>query len=117
MELKTPTGSLFSAEEMEEISSSLFGPTALSAHKVRSTFIYGPAEKSAVLTVATLLARNVYHIGGTLAVPQKCRHTQYGKLMFVYVCVCVCVCKSRHYNSVYLTEGNQLKLTIISESF
>lgn len=72
----------FFAEKMEEIG---FGPTALSAHKVRSTFIYGPAEKSAVLTVATLLARNVYHIGGTLAVPQKCRLTQIGK------CVCVCV--------------------------
>ncbi|KAM7399194.1 hypothetical protein PAMP_018480 [Pampus punctatissimus] len=61
---------------MEEICSSVFGPTALSAHKVRSTFVYGPAEKSAVLTVANLLARNVYHIGGTVAVPQKCRLTQ-----------------------------------------
>lgn len=80
---RTPTGSLFSTEKMEEIS--LFGPTGLSAHKVRSTFIYGPAEKSAVLTVATLLARNVYHIGGTVAVPQKCRLTQIGKLMSVCV--------------------------------
>lgn len=67
---------------MEEICSSRFGPTALSAHKVRSNLIYGPAEKSAVLTVAMLLARNVYHIGGTVAVPQKCRLTQIGKLMF-----------------------------------
>ncbi|XP_074498392.1 1-phosphatidylinositol 4,5-bisphosphate phosphodiesterase eta-1 isoform X8 [Sebastes fasciatus] len=56
---------------MEEI-----GATESSAHKVRSTFIHGPAEKSAVITVATLLARNVFHIGGTLAVPQKCRLTQ-----------------------------------------
>lgn len=74
---------------MEEICSSLFGPTALSAHKERSTFIYGPSEKSAVLTVATLLARNVYHIGGTVAVPQKCRLTQIGKLMCVWVHVCL----------------------------
>lgn len=65
---------------MEEI-----GATESSAHKVRSTFIHGPAEKSAVITVATLLARNVFHIGGTLAVPQKCRLTQIGK------CVCMCV--------------------------
>lgn len=98
----TPTGTLFSAEKMEEICSSLFGPGALSAHKVQSTFICGPAEKSAVLTVATLLARNVYHIGGTVAVPQKCRLKQTGKLMS-----CVCrVCESRHYNSMCLTEGN-----------
>ncbi|KAM8902901.1 1-phosphatidylinositol 4,5-bisphosphate phosphodiesterase eta-1 isoform 2-T2 [Spinachia spinachia] len=48
------------------------GPTALSSNKVRSPFIHGPS----VLTVATLLARNVYHIGGTVAVPQKCRLTQ-----------------------------------------
>ncbi|XP_035478412.1 1-phosphatidylinositol 4,5-bisphosphate phosphodiesterase eta-1 isoform X3 [Scophthalmus maximus] len=60
---------------MEEICTSLFRP-ALSAHKVRSTFIRGPAEKYAVLTVATVLARNVYHIGGSVAVPQKCRLTQ-----------------------------------------
>ncbi|XP_031729338.1 1-phosphatidylinositol 4,5-bisphosphate phosphodiesterase eta-1 isoform X2 [Anarrhichthys ocellatus] len=58
---------------MEEIS---FGPTALPANKVRSAFIYGPAEKSSALRVATLLARNVYHISGTVAVPQKCRLTQ-----------------------------------------
>lgn len=77
---------------MEQIYSSVFGPTALSTHKVRPTFIYGPAEKSAVLTVATLLARNVYHIGGTVAVPQKCR---LGELM------CVCLC--RYYNSMCLT--------------
>ncbi|KAK2912384.1 hypothetical protein Q8A73_006497 [Channa argus] len=61
---------------MEEICSSLFGPGALSAHKVRSAFINASAEKSAVSTVAALLARNVYHIGGTVAVPQKCRITQ-----------------------------------------
>lgn len=71
---------------MEEICLSLFGPTALSSHKGRSNFIYGPAEKSAVLTVATLLARNVIYIGGTVAVPQKCRLTQIGKLISVCVC-------------------------------
>lgn len=69
----------FAQTEMEEICSSLFGPGAISAHKVRSAFINGPAERSAVLTVAALLARNVYHIGGTVAVPQKCRITQPGK--------------------------------------
>ncbi|XP_034723097.1 1-phosphatidylinositol 4,5-bisphosphate phosphodiesterase eta-1 isoform X2 [Etheostoma cragini] len=53
-----------------------FDPKTSSAPKVRSAFFYGSAEKSAVLTVATLLARNVYHIGGTVAVPQKCRLTQ-----------------------------------------
>lgn len=63
---------------MEERSSSLFGPTA---HKVQSNFIYAPAEKSAVLTVAMLLARNVYHVSGTVAVPQKCRLSQTGKFM------------------------------------
>lgn len=72
---------------MDEICSSQFGPIGLSSQKVRSPFIDGPAEKSAVLTVATLLARNVYHIGGTLAVPQKCRLTLIGKLMSVYVFV------------------------------
>lgn len=71
---------------MEEICLSLFGPAALSSHKGRSNFIYGPAEKSAVLTVATLLARNVIHIGGTVAVPQKCRLTQIGKLISACVC-------------------------------
>ncbi|XP_070826690.1 1-phosphatidylinositol 4,5-bisphosphate phosphodiesterase eta-1 isoform X1 [Chaetodon trifascialis] len=60
---------------MEEMFPSLFDPKALSARKVRSNFIYGP-EKSAVVTVATLLARNVYHVGGTVAVPQKCRLSQ-----------------------------------------
>lgn len=71
---------------MEEMFPSLFDPTALSARKVRSNFIYGP-EKSAVVTVATLLARNVYHVGGTVAVPQKCRLSQIGK--FMHVCVWV----------------------------
>lgn len=85
---RTPTGSLFSAEKMEEICSSVLGPTALSAPKVRSNVVYGPAEKPAVLTGATLLARNVYHIGGTVAVPQKCRLTQIGKFMSVCVCEC-----------------------------
>lgn len=70
------------SERMEAICSSLFGPTA---HKVQSNFIYAPAEKSAVLTVAMLLARNVYHVSGTMAVPQKCRLTQTGKFMTVCV--------------------------------
>lgn len=71
--------------KMEEICASIFGPAALSSHRVRSNFISGPAEKSAVLTVAMLLARNVFHIGGTVAVPLKCRLTQIGK--FISVCV------------------------------
>ncbi|XP_061636930.1 1-phosphatidylinositol 4,5-bisphosphate phosphodiesterase eta-1 isoform X2 [Phyllopteryx taeniolatus] len=57
---------------MEEIYFSLFGPTA---HKVPATLICGSAEKSAALAVATLLARSVEHIGGTLAAPPKCRLT------------------------------------------
>lgn len=57
----------------------LFGPVPLSSRKVRGNFIYSPGEKSAALTVATLLARNVFDIGGTVAVPQKCRLTQIGK--------------------------------------
>lgn len=77
------SGLLFLALKMEEICSSLFGPTTLSVNKMRSPFICGQAKKSAVLTVATLLARNVYHIGGTVAVPQKCRLTQIGKLICV----------------------------------
>lgn len=72
---------------MEEICASIFGPASLSSRRERSNFICGPAEKSAVLTVATLLARNVFHIGGTVAVPQKCRLTQIGKLNSVCVCV------------------------------
>lgn len=84
---RTPGTWLLCEKEMEEICSSLFGPGAISAHKVRSAFMNGPTERSAVLTVAALLARNVYHIGGTVAVPQKCRITQPGKL----ICVCVCV--------------------------
>lgn len=75
----------FVKKKMEEICSSLFGPGPISAHKVRSAFIDGPAERSAVLTVAALLARNVYHIGGTVAVPQKCRITQPGKFISVHV--------------------------------
>lgn len=84
----TPAGSWFSAEQMEEICSSLFGPRALSDHTGQSTFIHGPAGKSTGLTIGTLLARNVYHIGGTLVVPKKCRLTQIGKL----ICLCVSVC-------------------------
>lgn len=58
---------------------SLFGPVPLSSHKVRGNFMYSPREKSAVLTVATLLARTVFDVGGTVAVPHKCRLTQIGK--------------------------------------
>lgn len=61
---------------MEEICSSLCG--ALSS-QVQANFIYDPAEKSTVLTVATHRARNVFHIGGTVAIPQKCRLTQIGE--------------------------------------
>lgn len=93
------TGTLSSAGKMEEICTSLFRP-ALSAHKVRSTFIRGPAEKYAVLTVATVLARNVYHIGGSVAVPQKCRLTQIGKL------TSLCVYKCSYRNAMCLTEEN-----------
>ncbi|XP_054650538.1 1-phosphatidylinositol 4,5-bisphosphate phosphodiesterase eta-1 isoform X2 [Dunckerocampus dactyliophorus] len=57
---------------MEELYFSLFGPTL---PKVPSTLIYGSAEKSAVLTVATVLACDIEHIDGTLAAPQKCRLT------------------------------------------
>ncbi|XP_077397329.1 1-phosphatidylinositol 4,5-bisphosphate phosphodiesterase eta-1 isoform X2 [Festucalex cinctus] len=57
---------------MEEMYFSLFGP---SAHKAAASLICGSAEKSAVLAVATLLARNVERIGGTLDAPPKCRLT------------------------------------------
>lgn len=36
----------------------------------------GSVEKSAG---PSLLARNIYHIGGVVAVPQKCRFTLSGK--------------------------------------
>lgn len=63
---------------MEEICSSLCGAGEPSFHKVQANFIYDPAEKSTVLTLATRLARNVFH-SGTVAVPQKCRLTQIGE--------------------------------------
>lgn len=69
---------------MKEIYFSSFGPAAVPAHKMQSCFISGPVERSAVLTVAALLARNVYHITGTVAVPQKCRITQSGKFTSAY---------------------------------
>lgn len=84
--------SLMCKSKMEEICASIFGPTSLSSGRDRSNFICGPTEKSAVLTVATLLARNVFHIGGTVAVPQKCRLTQIGKLNCALVCMCVHLC-------------------------
>ncbi|XP_051933391.1 1-phosphatidylinositol 4,5-bisphosphate phosphodiesterase eta-1 isoform X3 [Hippocampus zosterae] len=57
---------------MEEIYLSIFG---LTAPKAPATLIQGSGEKSAVLAVATLLARNVEHVGGTLVAPPKCRLT------------------------------------------
>ncbi|XP_037123569.1 1-phosphatidylinositol 4,5-bisphosphate phosphodiesterase eta-1 isoform X2 [Syngnathus acus] len=57
---------------MEEIYFSLFGP---SAYKGAASLIGGSVEKSAVLTVATLLARNVENVAGNLATPPKCRLT------------------------------------------
>lgn len=62
--------------EMGEICSSLFSRAVLSKRKVRSTFFYGSPEKSAG---ASVLACNIYHIGGTVAVPHKYRLTQTGK--------------------------------------
>lgn len=38
-----------------------------------------PSEKSSVATVATLLAHNVYHVWGSVAIPQKCRIIQTGE--------------------------------------
>lgn len=64
--------------EMEE-TCLIFGAVPLSSRKVRSNFSYSPGEKSAVLTVATLLARNVFDVGGTVVVPQKCRLMQIGE--------------------------------------
>lgn len=93
---RLPLAPCLSAEKMEEICSSLFGPTAIADHKVRPNFINGSDENSAVLTVAMLLARNVFHIGGTVAVPQKGRLTQTGKLMCVSVCVRQCVTSKLH---------------------
>ncbi|XP_054901318.1 1-phosphatidylinositol 4,5-bisphosphate phosphodiesterase eta-1 isoform X3 [Poeciliopsis prolifica] len=58
---------------MGEICSSLFSRAVLSKRKVRSTFFYGSVEKS---SGASLLACNIYHIGGTVAVPLKCRLSQ-----------------------------------------
>lgn len=69
------------AEAMGEICSSFVGPSALSAHKVRSGFFYVSTEKP---TGTTLLARNIYFIGGTVAVPQKCRLAQIGKTGFIW---------------------------------
>ncbi|KAM8853836.1 1-phosphatidylinositol 4,5-bisphosphate phosphodiesterase eta-1 isoform 1-T1 [Synchiropus picturatus] len=59
---------------MERRCSSVFSSRALAQPKTGSNFIHG--GKAAVVTVATLLARNVYHIGGIVAVPQKCRLVQ-----------------------------------------
>ncbi|XP_028320422.1 1-phosphatidylinositol 4,5-bisphosphate phosphodiesterase eta-1 isoform X2 [Gouania willdenowi] len=62
---------------MERLFPSIFGSMASSSHRVRSHTIYSPPEKSSACTVATLLAQNIYRIGGTLAVPQTCRIRQY----------------------------------------
>lgn len=64
--------------EMEE-TCSLFSAGPLCSRKVRGNLFYSPGEKSAVLTVTTLLACNVFDVGGTVAVPQKCRVTQIGE--------------------------------------
>lgn len=65
---------------MEEIYFSLFG---LTARKAPATLIRGSGEKSAVLAVETLLARNVEHTGGMLVAPPKCRLTLIGEHVFV----------------------------------
>lgn len=48
------------------------------------------AERSAVASVASLLARRFYYVGGSVAVPQKCRlaylgECSYGNFIGVYV--------------------------------
>lgn len=63
--------------EMEE-TFPFFG-VPLSSRKVRGTFFYKAEEKSTVLTITTLLVSNVFDVGGTVAIPQKCRLTQIGK--------------------------------------
>lgn len=61
--------------KMENVRSSVLSPNKLSGNnKMRSPYVCkANPGKASVLTVATLLARNVYHVGGTVAVPQKSR--------------------------------------------
>lgn len=61
-------------------------PLSSRSRKVRGNFFYSPGEKSTVLTVTTLLAYNVFDVGGTVAVPQKCRLTQIGKSICAFLC-------------------------------
>lgn len=70
-------------EKMGEICSSFFSRAVLSKRKVRSTLFYGSFEKS---SGASLLACNIYRIGGTVAVPHKCRLTQSGKVGNIDLC-------------------------------
>lgn len=42
--------------------------------------------------VASLLARRFYHVGGSVAVPQKCRLAYIGEMFLVRVNVCVGEC-------------------------
>lgn len=46
------------------------------------------SERSAVANVASLLARRFYHVGGSVAVPQKCRLAYIGEMFLVRVSVC-----------------------------
>lgn len=41
------------------------------------------AERSVVANVASLLARRLYYIGGSVAVPQKCRLAYLGECSYV----------------------------------
>lgn len=46
------------------------------------------SERSAMANVASLLARRFYHVGGSVAVPQKCRLAYIGEMFLVRVSVC-----------------------------
>lgn len=41
------------------------------------------SERSAMANVASLLARRFYHVGGSMAVPQKCRLAYIGEKILV----------------------------------
>lgn len=76
----------FLAEQLGLMGSSVFGPIASSYQKVWFTLMLGSVERSAG---PSLLARNIYHIGGIVAVPQKCRFTLSGKEILKCLCVFV----------------------------
>lgn len=42
------------------------------------------AERSAVVSVASLMARRFYYVGGSVAVPQKCRLAYLGEFSYVH---------------------------------